>query len=74
MRTTMENWIPIDHSRPRAGEEVIMYDYSKWGVRVGSYVLRKVEDELVMVWSDLFGNSCGNVTHWMRLPDPPEGL
>ena len=64
--TRKQRWIPVSERLPEKGKDVVITAL-RWGeVDVGW-----CEDG---VWGSEFVNKyeCGEVTHWMPLPEPPK--
>jgi hypothetical protein len=63
-------WVPVEDSLPQFGERVAVFD--KFGRRTVAYIAHLVDGE--PTWTQ---DGCGqwewpNVTHWLRMPSPPQ--
>lgn len=70
METTTK-WIPVTERLPRYNEEVLVYrPKMAMKIYVSSYEGYYGEDD--DEWHEGWG-ICGDITHWMPLPEPPKG-
>lgn len=65
----MTEWISVADRLPEVFQPVIVCRENKQGEKIVEAGQRDVNG-----WWRVYGTRTKNVTHWMPLPEPPEGL
>lgn len=71
-RTNYDGWIPVSAQMPKPGRRVLVYHngFEGWRVGVG---MNLDFNNMFQVFSGKHEAWTERVTHWMPLPDQPEG-
>ncbi|MGD2072526.1 MAG: DUF551 domain-containing protein [Candidatus Thorarchaeota archaeon] len=74
----MSEWISVKNKLPEYDQRVLIYnETNEYNKKIGRDIIcghRVCTNKKGEIWiSDVRGYNCMPVTHWMPLPDPPEG-